>query len=318
MTHRPLRVGFAGTPAFAARALAALIGAGFTIPVVLAQPDRPKGRGLATAAAEVKALAIAHALPVLQPASLRTDDTRKTLAAVDLDVLVVAAYGMILPADLLAWPRHGCLNIHASLLPRWRGAAPVARAIAAGDAETGVTIMQMDAGLDTGAMIARRTLAIGADETAGTLTARLAALGAAAIVDVLHALRRDGALASVPQPAEGASYAHKVTRADAQVDWRLSADAIARAVRAFDPWPGAWTTLDGAPLKLWRATALPDVPAAGCEAGVVLAATAHGIHVACGAGTLRIDELQPANARRMPAAAFVAGRALAAGTRLGA
>lgn len=312
----PLTVGFAGTPAFAATALDALIRAGYTIPVVLTQPDRPKGRGLATPVSEVKALAIDHRLRVLQPLALKSDAARAALAAIDVDVLVVAAYGLILPQALLDWPRFGCLNIHASLLPRWRGAAPIARAIEAGDRSSGVTIMQMNAGLDTGAMIAQQALPIDARETAGTLTAKLAALGATAIVDVLSALAAKGTLAATPQPTDGISHARKVTRTEACIDWTRDAGAIDCAVRAFDPWPAAWTTLDGAVVKVWRAVALPEATT-GAPPGAILRAGAQGIDVACGGGALRIDEVQPANTRRMSAGAFVAGRSLAAGARFG-
>ena len=316
MTRQPLRVGFAGTPAFAATALDALCDAGYTIPVVLTQPDRPKGRGLATAAAAVKARALARGLHVLQPVSLKPPAARAPLLDIGLDVLVVAAYGLLLPQAVLDWPRLGCLNIHASLLPRWRGAAPVARAIEAGDAESGVTIMQMDAGLDTGAAIARRMLSIDAGETAGSLTARLAVLGATAIGDVLRALARGDALAGIAQPVEGVTYARKVDRAGARIDWQRSATAIERQVRAFDPWPVAWTALHGETLKVWHASVLPGV--AGAPAGSVLRAHPQGLDVACGEGALRIHEVQPANARRMPVAAWLAGRAVGMGTTLGA
>ncbi|MEO6748895.1 MAG: methionyl-tRNA formyltransferase [Casimicrobiaceae bacterium] len=311
-----MRVGFAGTPAFAATALDALCDAGYTIPVVLTQPDRPKGRGLATAAAAVKARALARGRHVLQPVSLKPPAARAPLADIGLDVLVVAAYGLLLPQAVLDWPRLGCLNIHASLLPRWRGAAPVARAIEAGDDESGVTIMQMDAGLDTGASVARRTLSIDAGETAGSLTARLAALGATTIVDVLRTLARGDALAAVAQPAEGVTYARKVERAEARIDWQRSATAIERQVRAFDPWPVAWTALHGETLKVWRASVLPG--AAGVPPGSVLRAHPQGLDVGCGEGALRIHEVQPANARRMPVAAWLAARAVDAGTTLGA
>ncbi|MEO6566687.1 MAG: methionyl-tRNA formyltransferase, partial [Casimicrobiaceae bacterium] len=194
VTRGPLRVGFAGTPGFAAAALESILAAGFAVPLVMTQPDRPRGRGMQVEASAVKRLAQQHAIPVQQPASLRHDDARAAALAVSLDVLVVAAYGLILPPTVLAWPRHGCLNIHASLLPRWRGAAPIPRAIAAGDTATGVTIMQMDAGLDTGPMIDTTTVPIGPRDTAGVLHERLAVAGARAIVDVLTRLARDGAL----------------------------------------------------------------------------------------------------------------------------
>lgn len=325
MTRGPLRVGFAGTPAFAAAALSSLIRAGYTIPVVLSQPDRPKGRGLATASSEVAALAAEHSLDLRQPATLRGDADVAGLRAIDVDVLVVAAYGLILPQPVLEWPRFGCLNIHASLLPRWRGAAPIARAIEAGDSETGVTIMQMDRGLDTGAMIERRALPIDARETAGSLTPKLAALGAAAIVDTLATLAMlaaTGTLAATPQPADGVTYASKVQRAQARIDWTRDDRAVDCAIRAFDPWPAAWTTFDGEIVKIWRASPLPDAgagaPIAPIAPGTVVRAHAQGLDVACGRGVLRIDELQPANARRMPAAAFVAGRRIAPGARFGA
>ncbi|HEV8503088.1 MAG TPA: methionyl-tRNA formyltransferase [Casimicrobiaceae bacterium] len=311
-----IRAGFAGTPEFAATALEALVDAGVTIPLVLTQPDRPQGRGLATAASPVKRLAQHHGLALAQPATLRDAHAQAAIAAARLDVLVVAAYGLILPQAVLDAPRHGCLNIHASLLPRWRGAAPVARAIEAGDAATGVTIMQMDAGLDTGAMIETRRMAIDARDTAGSLTAKLAAEGARAMVDVLTRLARDGRLAATPQPAAGITYAHKIARDGARVDWTRDADAIDRAVRAFDPWPAAWTTLGGTAVKIRQARALPEMAPTGMAPGTIVRMHAAGIDVACARGVLRIEALQPANARQMTAAAFVAGRAIAPGARL--
>lgn len=319
MTRGPLRVGFAGTPAFAAAALSSLIRAGYTIPVVLSQPDRPKGRGLAIASSDVAALAAEHCLDLRQPATLKADTDVAGLRAIDIDVLVVAAYGLILPQPVLEWPRFGCLNIHASLLPRWRGAAPIARAIEAGDSQTGVTIMQMDRGLDTGAMIERRALSLDARETAGSLTPKLAALGATAMIDTLAMLASTGTLAATPQPAEGVTYAPKVQRAHARIDWTRDDRAVDCAIRAFDPWPTAWTTFDGEVVKIWRASPLPDAGAGTPVApGTVVRAHAQGLDVACGRGLLRIDELQPANARRMSAAAFVAGRRIAPGARFGA
>ncbi len=313
-----LRVGFAGTPPFAASALAALVRAGYTIPLVLSRPDRPKDRGMTLAASPVKALAQSHAIAVMQPASLKAEAARAEIVAQPLDVLVVAAYGLILPRQVLDWPRFGCINIHASLLPRWRGAAPIARAIEAGDNETGVTIMQMDEGLDTGAMIEHRAMAIDARETAGSLHDKLAALGARVLVDVLARLSASGALAAVAQPQEGVTYAHKLAREDARIDWTRDALAIDRAVRAFDPWPAAWTTLAGSALKVWQAHALLDASPGDAPPGSVLRAGAQGIDVACGNSVIRLDEVQASNARRMPAAAFVAGRAIAPHTVLGA
>jgi methionyl-tRNA formyltransferase len=308
-----LRVGFAGTPEFAQRALEAIVEAGFTISLVLTRPDKPKGRGLALAAAPVKAWAAARGLPVFQPATLKTPEGRAQALAVPVDALVVAAYGLILPPAVLAWPRFGCLNVHASLLPRWRGAAPIQRAIAAGDATSGVTIMQMDEGLDTGPTIAARTLPIGARETGGSLHDRLADAGAALIVDVLVRLERDGRLAATAQPADGATYAARIGAADARVDWTRDAASLDRQIRALDPVPGAFTTLAGAVVKLWRAE--PVAAPAAAPPGTVLAASPEGIDVACGTGVLRIVELQRAGGRRVPAAALVAGRFVAPGAR---
>jgi methionyl-tRNA formyltransferase len=307
-----MQVGFAGTPAFAATALEAVLGAGFMVALVLTRPDRPRGRGLAVAPSPVKALAAGRGIPVLQPATLKDPEARAEALAVPLDVLVVAAYGLILPQAVLDWPRHGGLNIHASLLPRWRGAAPIERAILAGDAATGISIMRMDAGLDTGPVVSRTTVAITNDDTAGTLTARLAATGAAAIIAALQGLRDTGMLAATPQPADGATYAAKVEKGEAVIDWALPAAAIACRIRAFDPAPGATATLHGAPVKLWRATTEPPGGPFGA-AGAVLAADAHGMVVACGEGTLRVTELQPAGKRRMDVAAFLAGHRVAPG-----
>jgi methionyl-tRNA formyltransferase len=312
-----MRVGFAGTPAFAVTALAAIADAGFTIPLVLTRPDKPKGRGLRTEPSPVKAEALRRGIALAQPATLKSADGREDVLTVPLDVLVVAAYGLILPPEVLAWPRHGCLNIHASRLPRWRGAAPIQRAILAGDAATGVAVMQMDAGLDTGPVIAALDVPIGERETGGSLHDRLAAAGARLIVDVLNTLLRDGRLPAQPQAESGAVYASRIEREEARIDWSADAGAIDRQVRAFDPAPGAFTLLRGAPLKVWKAAVHPaDAPQA--IPGTVLAASARGIVVACGRGTLAIEELQLAGGRRMSAAAFVAGRGVDAGARLGA
>ncbi len=308
-----LRVGFAGTPEFAQPALEAIADAGFTIPLLLTRPDKPKGRGLALTASPVKAWAAARGLPVVQPPTLKTSAGCEAVLGCPLDVLVVAAYGLILPPAVLAWPRHGCLNIHASLLPRWRGAAPIQRAIEAGDASTGITIMQMDEGLDTGPTIAREEVPIGPRDTGGQLLDRLAAVGAALIVDVLRRLDRDRRLPGTPQPAEGATYAARITARDAWIDWTRDAQAIDRQVRALHPTPGACTTLGGTVVKLWRAEPTPAV--ASAPPGTVLAASPAGIDVACGAGRLRVLELQRAGGRRVPASALVAGRFVAAGAR---
>jgi methionyl-tRNA formyltransferase len=310
-----LRVGFAGTPAFAAQALTAVLAAGFPVPLVLTQPDRPSGRGLTVTPSPVKALAIEHGLTVLQPATLRAEDARAEALAIDVDVLVVAAYGLILPPAVLTWPRHGGLNIHASLLPRWRGAAPIQHAILAGDAQTGITVMKMDEGLDTGPIIDRSELPIAPRETAGTLTAKLAAAGAAAIVSALRRLEATGALGATPQPADGVTYAGKIGRPDAKLDWTRPALALDRAVRAFDPIPGAFTNLDADGVKVWAAERVTggerDSP------GTILAVGPDAIDVACGEDLLRLRTVQPAGGRRMSAGAFAAGRGLARGARFG-
>ncbi|HTP98214.1 MAG TPA: methionyl-tRNA formyltransferase [Casimicrobiaceae bacterium] len=309
---RRLRVGFAGTPPFAATALEAILRAGFAVPLVLTQPDRPSGRGLAIQPSAVKALAAQRGLAVQQPSSLRTEEARASLVAVALDVLVVAAYGLILPPAVLAWPRAGGLNIHASLLPRWRGAAPVQHALLAGDRETGVTIMQMDAGLDTGPTIERVEVAVGARETAGSLTSRLAEAGAALIVAVLDRLEVSGHLETTAQPTEGATYAGKVDRSQAELDWRHAAAALDRKVRAFDPVPGAYFRLGDATVKVWSAEPLKG----SGPAGTVLDLSADAIEVACGEGSLRLRTLQPAGGRRMSGGAFASGRGLARGAAL--
>jgi methionyl-tRNA formyltransferase len=297
-----LRVGFAGTPEFARVALAALMEAGHTVPLVFTQPDRPAGRGLKLQASAVKELAMAHALPVAQPRSLRLDGrfvgdaqaAQQALAAADLDVLVVAAYGLILPAWVLQAPRHGCLNIHGSLLPRWRGAAPIQRAIEAGDSHTGITLMQMDAGLDTGAMLLTDITAITADDTSASLHDRLATVGARLLLQGLAALGR-GALRPVAQPEAGVSYASKIDKAEAAVDWRHSAVQIERRLRAFDPFPGATAVLAGQPLKLWRARLVPGhgVP------GERLASEPGRWLMACGDGALELLEVQAPGGRRV-------------------
>ncbi len=310
-----MRVGFAGTPAFAATMLCALVEAGFAVPIVLTQPDRPKGRGLQRQPSPVKALALERGLATLQPATLKSDRDRASLVAVPVDVLVVAAYGLILPPAVLAWPRYGCLNVHASLLPRWRGAAPIQRAILAGDTETGVTIMQMDAGLDTGGIVEAMRVPILPRETAATLTDKLAGVGATAIVGVLRRLADTSVLAVAPQSASAVTYAAKIDKAEAAIDWKQSVDAIDRSVRAFDPVPGAVAALRGEPIKVWKA--LPAAPARpDAPPGTVVAADAAGIVVACGTGALQLLEVQPAGSRRMGAAAFVAGRHIVPGVRL--
>jgi methionyl-tRNA formyltransferase len=314
-----MRVAFAGTPEFARAALAAVHAAGFEVPLVLTQPDRPAGRGLRLQASPVKAFALAHGLAVAQPRGLRldgkyADDARAVhdaLLAARPDVLVVAAYGLILPDWILALPPLGCINIHASLLPRWRGAAPIHRAIEAGDAQSGITIMQMDAGLDTGDMLLVEALAIAPAETTGSLHDRLAALGGRLIVE---ALRRAavGGLARMPQPAAGISYAHKIAKAEAAIDWTASATTIERKLRALDPAPGASAMLGGEIVKLWRARVVPG----DGDPGQILGASDQGLTVACGSDALQVTELQRPGGRRQPAAAFVAAcRAAVPGAR---
>jgi methionyl-tRNA formyltransferase len=306
-----MRLIFAGTPEFAARALAALLRAGHDIALVLTQPDRPAGRGLRLAPSAVKVLAQEHGLELYQPASLKDAETQARLRALGADAMVVAAYGLILPEPVLALPRLGAINIHASLLPRWRGAAPIQRAILAGDALTGISIMQMDRGLDTGPVLAAEAIPIAADDTGASLHDKLAELGARLIVTVLAQLER-GPLSAQAQPAEGASYAAKITKAEAEIDWSAAAAVIERKVRAFNPLPGASATVKGAGLKIWRACVSP----AGGTPGTILEAGAGGIVVACGAHALRVLELQRAGGKRLAAAQFLAGFPLAAGVRL--
>ena len=309
-----MRIGFAGTPAFAATVLRALLDAGAAIPLVLTRPDRPRGRGLRVEPSPVKMLADARGLKVGQPATLRTEADRAPLVEVPLDVLVVAAYGLILPPAVLRWPRHGCLNLHASLLPRWRGAAPIQRALLAGDSVSGITVMRMDEGLDTGPVVAATPVPIAPRETAGTLEAKLAAIAATAIVAALRQLDTEGALRATPQSGEGICYAPKIAKDEAAVEWPASAAAIDRKIRAFDPFPGAATTFGAEPVKIWNAE--PEEGSSGVPGSVVVAARDRLV-VACGEGALRIRELQPAGGRRMSAAAFVAGRRVAVGANFG-
>jgi methionyl-tRNA formyltransferase len=313
-----MKVAFAGTPAFAAAALARILAAGFELPLVLTQPDRPAGRGMKLQASAVKKLARQHGLAVTQPRSLRLDgkfpaDANAAQEALRLarpDVLVVAAYGLILPAWVLALPRLGCVNIHASLLPRWRGAAPIQRAIEAGDASTGITIMQMDEGLDTGALLLAEAVPITSDDTAATLHDRLADLGGRLMVQALETQPP-----ATPQPPDGVTYARKLEKAEGPIDWTQSAAVIERRVRAFDPFPGASFVLDGEPVKLWRA-ALAET--AGSP-GTVLDAGAGVLRVACGVGAIDLLQLQRPGGRRVGVRDFLAGRPpLPPGSVLGA
>ena len=339
-----MRLIFAGTPEFAQQALSALHAAGHDIALVLTQPDRPAGRGLQLHASAVKQFAVAHQLPLAQPRSLRLDgkfpdDARAAqdaIAQAQAQAMVVAAYGLILPAWALAAPALGCLNIHASLLPRWRGAAPIHRAIEAGDAQTGVCIMQMDAGLDTGAVLLRRAIDIGVDDTTATLHDRLAALGAQALLEVLAQAQP---WVGQPQSEDGITYAAKIEKHEALMDWSLPAAVLARRIRAFDPFPGAHTLWQGQPLKIWSALALPapiegpiragasaataadpnaapssaDLlladPARAPTPGQVLQASDQGLDVATGDGVLRVLQLQKPGGKRLPVADFLRGGA---------
>jgi methionyl-tRNA formyltransferase len=296
---------FAGTPEFAAQSLSAILAAGHQVALVLTQPDRPSGRGMTLRPSPVKALALASGIEVFQPLTLKDPAVKERLHTVGAEVMVVAAYGLILPQAVLDLPRYGCLNIHASLLPRWRGAAPIQRAILAGDTETGVCIMQMEAGLDTGPVLLSDRLPLASDETAGSLHDKLADLGARLIVNALEKIP----LPAVPQSDTGITYAAKIEKAEALLDWRLPAAEIERKVRAFNPFPGAATMLEGVPVKIWRAVAVPG----GAAPGTVLAADRHGIVVACGDGALCLGELQKAGGKRLSAAQFLSGNALSPG-----
>lgn len=315
-----MKVIFAGTPEFARVALERLLAAGFEVPLVLTQPDRPAGRGMKLQASPVKQCALEHGIAVAQPMSLRLDGkypeeaaaARVAIDAAQADVMVVAAYGLILPQWVLDTPRLGCLNIHASLLPRWRGAAPIHRAIEAGDAETGVTIMQMDAGLDTGDMCLVERLPIAADDTTASLHDKLAELGGRLIVEALE-LAACGGLNRTPQPAEGVTYAHKIEKAESLIDWSESAEVIARRLRAFNPFPGGATSLGSEAIKVWAAVAEEGSGAAG----TVLSADAQGVRVACGSGVLNMQLLQRAGGKRLAAGDFLRGFELPAGVVLG-
>ena len=321
-----MKIVFAGTPEFARVALQHLLEAGFTVPLVLTQPDRPAGRGMKLQASPVKQYAQGHGIAVAQPRSLRLDGkypeeaaaARVALLSAQADVMVVAAYGLILPQWVLALPLHGCLNIHASLLPRWRGAAPIHRAIEAGDVATGVTIMQMDAGLDTGDMLLTEPTPMAAPDPPATLHDRLAVLGGRMLVDALAQVAA-GTLRPVPQPAQGITYAHKIDKAESGIDWSLPAAMIGQRIRAFDPFPGASTLLGTEVVKVWNykidsLKRLPDK-----RYGHILSINADGITVACGEGTaLRLTVLQRPGGKRLPAADFLRGFDLQPGMVLGA
>lgn len=315
-----LRVVFAGTPTFALASLQAILASGHRVVTVLTQPDRAAGRGQKLAASPVKVCAVAAGLPLLQPSSLADAAATDALRSLQPDVMVVAAYGLILPASVLAVAPLGCLNIHASLLPRWRGAAPIVRAIQAGDSETGVCIMRMAAGLDTGPVALTLRTPITADDTAGSLHDRLAVLGAEAIVTALDALAGTGdaePLRFVPQADEGVTYAHKVAKAEAAIDWRRDADSLARQLRAFDPQPGCHSALKRQPeasIRFFSSTVLARPSDCGSPcAGEVIAASNQGLDVACGTGVLRVHALQRAGGRRLAVADFIRGHAIEPG-----
>ncbi len=301
-----MKIIFAGTPDFAAEALSALILAGHEIVLVLTQPDRPSGRGMKLTPSAVKTVALAQNIPVYQPEKLRTPEQQAPLMGIDADVMVVAAYGLILPQLILDLPRLGCLNIHASLLPRWRGAAPIQRAILAGDSATGITIMQMDAGLDTGDMLSIHTTPITAEDNAQTLHDKLAVQGAQAIVQALANLN---ALARQVQPIDGVTYAAKLSKEEALIDWSQTAEQLDLKIRAFNPFPSAQSALDGHMIKIWRASPVDH----GGAVGTIIAIDKEAITVACGSGALRITELQKSGGKRLSTSAFLAGSPLDVG-----
>jgi methionyl-tRNA formyltransferase len=305
-----VKIIFAGTPQFAASALAVLLKE-HQIVAVLTQPDRPSGRGMQLTASPVKQLALQHGLPVLQPATLKTEEAQQVLKQLDADVMVVAAYGLILPKAVLQMPRHGCLNIHASLLPRWRGAAPIQRAILAGDAETGITIMQMDEGLDTGDMLVKKTCPIAAYDTAQSLHDKLAELGAEAITEALQVLGK-GQLQPKKQESQLATYAAKLTKVEAKLDWSQDAAQLERAVRGYFPFPTAFATFGETPVKIMRSSLVSGTSA---EPGTVVAIDKERISVACGNGVLALELLQKPGGKVLPVTQFVQGFPIKTGDR---
>ena len=304
-----MKIIFAGTPVFAAGALEALINVGHEIVMVLTQPDRPAGRGMKLVASAVKQLAIKHDLPLLQPQSLKPPEIQAQLKDLKSDVMVVAAYGLILPKAVLTIPRDGCFNIHGSLLPRWRGAAPIQRAILAGDKETGITIMQMDVGLDTGAILLIERIPIEQNDTTLTLHDKLCALGAKCIVEALVILSQNKLVATIQDDAL-ACYASKIKKAEAEIDWQLSAKEINQFVRAFNPSPGAFARINGNVLKIWQATVIES---GSGQPGEIIAIGREGVTVACGDGAILLEKLQKSGGRKLMAAEFLAGNALQPG-----
>lgn len=302
---------FAGTPQFAASALTALLSEKHEILAVLTQPDRPAGRGLQMMASPVKQLAVQQGLSVMQPHTLKDPLIQEQLAALQADLMVVAAYGLLLPKAVLEIPHHGCFNIHASLLPRWRGAAPIQRALLAGDVETGITIMQMDEGLDTGDMLLKTGCPITVEDTSATLHDKLAVLGAHAIVEALR-LAEKNKLCRTAQDAKLATYASKLTKAEAEIDWSRPAEEIGRAIRAYNPYPAAFSEIHGIPVKIWQATVLPEISG---PPGTVVHADRSSVWVACGKGGLSLEVLQRPNAKALPIGQFMHGFEIVKGDR---
>jgi methionyl-tRNA formyltransferase len=306
-----LKIIFAGTPIFAEKALQALLDKKHKVLAVLTQPDRPSGRGMLLKQSPVKQLATHYGLEVLQPITLKSPEIQKKLTEYNADVMIVAAYGLILPAAILKIPRLGCLNIHASLLPRWRGAAPIQRVIQAGDAETGITIMQMDAGLDTGDMLLKRSCKIEARETAETLHDKLATIGAETIIEVLGHLDQ-GKINPIKQDNENATYAAKLTKEESRINWNLSATEIERNVRSYNPFPGANTKIQDTQIKIWKANAINETKG---EPGELMRIQKDSLIVACGTGSLAVEVLQRPNAKALTADLFVQGFNIKAGDR---
>ncbi|KGB09207.1 methionyl-tRNA formyltransferase [Enterobacteriaceae bacterium ATCC 29904] len=293
-----LRIIFAGTPDFAARHLDALLSSGHQVVGVFTQPDRPAGRGKKLTPGPVKVLAEEHNIPVFQPVSLRPQENQQLVADLNADVMVVVAYGLILPKAVLDMPRQGCINVHGSLLPRWRGAAPIQRALWAGDVETGVTIMQMDVGLDTGDMLYKLACPITAEDTSATLYDKLAELGPQGLIDTLKQLADNSATPEVQDEAL-VTYAEKLSKEEARIDWSLSAAQLERCIRSFNPWPMSWLEIDGQPVKVWRASVIASE--ANAQPGTILSASKQGIQVATAEGILNLESLQPAGKKAMSA-----------------
>lgn len=307
-----LRIVFAGTPDFSVPPLQSLIRAGFLPVAVLTQPDRRAGRGLKLQASPVKKAAESAGIPVYQPQSLRTAEFQQWLNKIEPDLMIVVAYGLILPQAVLEIPRYGCWNIHASLLPRWRGAAPIQRAIEAGDKESGICIMQMDTGLDTGSVLARKSILLASDETSDSLHDKLAELGAKSLLQCLQKLQSDQLLTATPQSTEGITYAHKLDKAEAQINWQDSAIALQQRIRAFNPWPVCWCDVAGERTRIWLASAETGAKSGDTVAGAVISADDSGILVACGSGQLRITQIQRPGGNQQSAREYLQGRSFPA------